>query len=105
VTKISFCDALDVNQNSMNTFLAGENQDLCGNITYRRAYAFFEKKRILEGEPKSPCRRKSEKENPMGYSLKARGFSMDLSHLAVAGLLEWAWGSSRWSDDTSELCH
>jgi hypothetical protein len=88
----------------MNPFLAGENQDQCGNITYRRAYTFFEKKRILEGEPKTARRRKNEKENPMGYSLKARGFSMDLSHLAVAGLLEWAWGSSWGSDDTSELC-
>lgn len=81
----------------------GENQDQCGNVTYRRAYVFFEKKRILGGEPKTFRRLKSEKEIPMGYSLKVRGFSKESSHLAVAGLLEWAWGSSWWSDDTAKV--
>ena len=57
----------------------------------------------MEGEPKTPRRLKSEKEIPMGYSLKVRGFSKDLSHLAVAGLLEWAWGSSWWSHETTKL--
>lgn len=47
----------------------GKKQDQCGNITYRRAYDFFEKKRVLEGEPKSARRCKNEAEHPMGFSL------------------------------------
>jgi hypothetical protein len=74
VTKKSFLDALDnLNSNSLNRFLAGKGQDQCGNVTYVRAYVFFEQWRILEGKPKSAARRKSEAENPRGYSLvKAR---------------------------------
>jgi hypothetical protein len=47
----------------------GKNQDQCGNITYRRAYEFFEKKRIVDGEAKSARRRKNEAEHPGGFSL------------------------------------
>ena len=74
VTKKSFLDALDdLNSNSLNRFLAGKGQDQCGNMTYVRAYVFFEQMRILEGKPKSAARRKSEAEHPHGYSLvKAR---------------------------------
>ena len=61
---------LGVNSNSLNTFLAGKRQDQAGNITYRRAYVFFEKLRILEGEPKSSARLMNEIEHPYGFPLE-----------------------------------
>ena len=61
------CDR-NINNNSMNRFLSGKKQDQCGNVTYKAAYVFFEKLRILEGESKSAARRKNEKENPYGVS-------------------------------------
>lgn len=70
VTKAAFCRALgDINQNSLNPFLMGKKQDQCGTVAYPRAYRFFEKKRILDGEPKSARRRKNEAEHPNGFSL------------------------------------
>eukprot|EP00563_Minutocellus_polymorphus_P002121 CAMPEP_0181043290 /NCGR_PEP_ID=MMETSP1070-20121207/12626_1 /TAXON_ID=265543 /ORGANISM="Minutocellus polymorphus, Strain NH13" /LENGTH=298 /DNA_ID=CAMNT_0023121603 /DNA_START=358 /DNA_END=1254 /DNA_ORIENTATION=- len=76
VTKADFCSALgDINSNSLRTFLMGKKQDQCGNVTYRRAYAFFEKKRVLEGQAKSARRLKNESERPRGFSLeKERDF-------------------------------
>lgn len=47
----------------------GKKQDQCANITYRHAYEFFEKKRILEGERKMARRLKNEVEHPGGFSL------------------------------------
>ena len=74
MTKTDFCSALGgINSNSLNTFLAGVGQDQCGNVTYRRSWEFFEKLRILEGEPKSIVRRRNEIEMPYGFRLeKAR---------------------------------
>lgn len=74
MTKSAFCLALNnLNNNSLGRFLAGKGQDQCGNITYVRAYVFFEKLRILEGKPKSAARKKNEAEQPLGFSLvKAR---------------------------------
>lgn len=57
-----------VNSGSMNTFLASKKQDKCGNVTYKRAYEFFERLRILEGKPKSQARLKNEVEQPNGFS-------------------------------------
>ena len=71
MTKKAFCLALDnLNSNSLNRFLAGKGQDQCGNITYRRAYVFFEKLRILEGQSKSAARLRNEVEKPSGFSLE-----------------------------------
>ena len=71
VTKSDFCSALGgINSNSLRTFLMGKKQDQCGNVTYRRAYAFFEKKRVLEGLAKSARRLKNEVEHPNGFSLE-----------------------------------
>lgn len=71
VTKADFCAALgDINSNSLRTFLMGKKQDQCGNVTYRRANAFFEKKRVLEGEAKTARRLKNEAEHPHGFSLE-----------------------------------
>ena len=71
VTKADFCAALgDINSNSLRTFLMGKKQDQCGNVTYRRAYTFFEKKRVLEGEAKTTRRLKNEAEHPHGFSLE-----------------------------------
>lgn len=74
ITKAAFCSALDnLNNNLLGRFLGGKGQDQCGNITYARAYVFFEKLRILEGKPKSASRKKNEAEKPQGFSLvKAR---------------------------------
>jgi hypothetical protein len=71
VTKVDFCSILGgVNSNSLNRFLAGKAQDQAENITYRRAYAFFEKKRILEGGAKSKARIKNEMEHASGFALE-----------------------------------
>jgi len=71
VTKAEFCAALgDINSNSLRTFLMGKKQDQCGNVTYRRANAFFEKKRVLEGEAKTARRLKNEADHPHGFSLE-----------------------------------
>lgn len=71
VTKKAFCLALgNLNSNSLNRFLAGKGQDQCGNITYRRAYVFFEKLRILEGQSKSANRLRNEEEKPSGFSFE-----------------------------------
>mmetsp|Transcript_18260 Transcript_18260/g.52231 ORF Transcript_18260/g.52231 Transcript_18260/m.52231 type:complete len:309 (-) Transcript_18260:120-1046(-) len=71
VTKSDFCSALgDINSNSLRTFLMGKKQDQCGNVTYLRAYAFFEKKRIMEGKKKTARRVKNEAEHPRGFSLE-----------------------------------
>jgi len=71
MTKSNFMLALGgLNSNSLNTFLAGKRQDQAGNVTYRRAYVFFEKLRILEGKPKSSARIGNEIEHPYGFSLE-----------------------------------
>jgi len=71
MTKSNFMLALGgLNSNSLNTFLAGKRQDQAGNVTYRRAYVFFEKLRILEGKPKSSARIGNEMEHPYGFSLE-----------------------------------
>lgn len=71
MTKKAFCLALDnLNSNSLNRFLTGKGQDQCGNITYRRAYVFFEKLRILESQSKSAARLRNEVEKPSGFSLE-----------------------------------
>jgi hypothetical protein len=68
MTKKLFREALlDINSSSLNRFLAGEGQDQAGNITYKRAYCFFEQKRLLGGAPKSLSRRKNEIECSGGF--------------------------------------
>lgn len=67
MTKANLLAALgDLNSNSLNRFLSGKKQDQCGNITYKAAYVFFEKLRILEGKKKSAARIKNEAEHPNG---------------------------------------
>ena len=69
VTKAMLLKAFgDINSNSMNRFLSGKHQDQCGNVTYQRAYVFFEKLRIMEGKAKSTKRLSNEAENPSGFS-------------------------------------
>ncbi len=71
MTKKLLLDAFGgINCNSMNTFLAGKNQDQCVNVTYRRSFTFFEKLRLLEGAVKSNARLKNESEYPNGFSLE-----------------------------------
>jgi hypothetical protein len=71
MTKSNFLLALGgLNSNSLNTFLSGKRQDQAGNVTYRRAYVFFEKLRILEGKPKSAARIGNEMEYPYGFPLE-----------------------------------
>jgi hypothetical protein len=65
MTKAMLCSALgNINNNSLGQFLSGKKQDQCGNITYRAAYVFFEKLRILEGKGKSTKRLTNEAVNP-----------------------------------------
>mmetsp|Transcript_5619 Transcript_5619/g.9503 ORF Transcript_5619/g.9503 Transcript_5619/m.9503 type:complete len:536 (+) Transcript_5619:75-1682(+) len=76
VTKAMLLRALgDINSNSLGRFLSGKQQDQCGNVTYKKAYVFFEKLRIMEGEAKSSKRLSNEAQNPRGFSTtKARGY-------------------------------
>ena len=47
-TKAAFLRALgNLNSNSLARFMAGKKQDQCANVTYKRAYIFFEKQRLL----------------------------------------------------------
>ena len=55
--------------NSLNPFLMSKKQDKAGSIAYRRAWVFFEKKRLMEGEKKSKARVKNEAAHPDGFSL------------------------------------
>ena len=71
VNKAMLCSALgNINNNSMARFLSGKKQDQCGNVTYRAAYVFLEKLRILEGRPKSKARLRNEVANPTGVRLQ-----------------------------------
>lgn len=70
MTKAMLLESLgNINSGSMNRFLSGKRQDQCGNITYREAYVFFEKLRVLEGKSKSKARLKNEVQNSGGFSL------------------------------------
>jgi hypothetical protein len=70
MTKAMLCSALgNINNNSLGQFLSGKKQDQCGNITYRAAYVFFEKLRILEGKGKSTKRLTNEAVNPNGVRI------------------------------------
>ncbi len=67
VNKAMLCSALgNINNNSMARFLSGKKQYQCGNVTYRAAYVFLEKLRILEGRPNSKARLRNEVANPSG---------------------------------------
>eukprot|EP00545_Synedropsis_sp_CCMP1620_P003307 CAMPEP_0119005546 /NCGR_PEP_ID=MMETSP1176-20130426/1790_1 /TAXON_ID=265551 /ORGANISM="Synedropsis recta cf, Strain CCMP1620" /LENGTH=262 /DNA_ID=CAMNT_0006957373 /DNA_START=133 /DNA_END=921 /DNA_ORIENTATION=+ len=70
VTKASLCRVLGgINSNSLSQFLAGKKDTQSGNISYRAAYAFFEKKRLFDSDPKSKARLKNEMEQgPDGFS-------------------------------------
>jgi hypothetical protein len=64
-----FCEALGVSTASYQNFMKKGENDIppvemsgCENKTYYRAYVFFEKKRVFEGEEKSERRLELEKE-------------------------------------------
>ncbi|KAK7694528.1 hypothetical protein QCA50_001714 [Cerrena zonata] len=63
-----------INSNSFGRFmkLSGPNQG-ASNGTYYAAYVYFEKKRILEGKPKTKKRLQNERERPFGFPLEQRG--------------------------------
>ena len=73
MTKKDFCELAlgGVNSNALAKFLSSKKQDQAGNAVYYKAYGFFEKKRIMEGEAKSAARRKNEKDQPEGFALRA----------------------------------
>lgn len=76
MTKAAFLRALgNLNSNSLARFVAGKKQDQCANITYKRAYTFFEKQRLLEGKAKSAARMKNESEQIGGFSTNKRSGS------------------------------
>jgi len=64
ISKAAFClHALEgANNNSLSRFLLAKQQDQAGNKVYRLAYLFFEKKRLLDGAPKSKARLRNEAE-------------------------------------------
>jgi len=62
----------NINSNSLGRFLSGKGQDQCASVTYKAAYVFFEKLRIMEGKPKTKARLKNESEQIGGFSLTKR---------------------------------
>ena len=72
VTKVSFCRSAlgGINGNSLNTFLSNKGNHGCANVTYRRAYLFFERLRLHEETPKTKARLDNECEYyPVGFSI------------------------------------
>ncbi|EGZ18979.1 hypothetical protein PHYSODRAFT_499398 [Phytophthora sojae] len=69
VTKAAFLRALgNVNSNSMRRFMSLNRGAGAANEVYRKAYAFFEKKRILDGEEKTVQRLANEDlQGPEGF--------------------------------------
>lgn len=68
MTKANLCVALgNINHNSLNRFLAAKKQKQSGNMTYENGYIFFEKLRILDGQPKSAERLLNELRMPEGF--------------------------------------
>ena len=53
----------------LNKFLLAKRQDGAGMSAYQRAWSLFEKKRVLEGAPKTKARIKNEAEHPAGFEL------------------------------------
>jgi hypothetical protein len=53
----------------LDRFLMAKHQDGAGMVAYPRAWAFFEKKRLMDGAPKSKARLKNEAEHPLGFRL------------------------------------
>lgn len=74
VTKAAFLRALgNVNSNSLRSFLGLRRGAGSGaaNVVYRKAFIFFEKKRILEGKKKSDKRLDNEAaQGPTGFPLR-----------------------------------
>jgi hypothetical protein len=68
-----FLSHIAVHGNSLGAFLRGIDQDQCSNVTYHRAYAFFEKLRIAEGRPKTLRRLQNERYLPDGFKLTKPG--------------------------------
>jgi hypothetical protein len=70
---------LDVHGNSLRAFLLGKDQEQCENITYKRAYIFFEKLRIAQGEKKTFRRLQNEEKFPDGFSL-VKKYQTEMEH-------------------------
>lgn len=71
LTQAALLRHLDVNSNSLRRFLTSKGKrEGCLNGVYFRAYCFFEKLRIANGEAKTKKRLKMEGELPTGYSLQ-----------------------------------
>jgi hypothetical protein len=72
VTKASLCRSAlgGINSNSLGTFLSNKGNHGCANVTYRRAYHFFERLRLHEGTSKTKARLDNECEHPEGFSIE-----------------------------------
>lgn len=74
LTKATFCKVAlqGCNNNALARFLKSHGQDQQGNQVYPRAYTFFEKLRVMNGEKKTKTRLKNEKERqPSGFSTRS----------------------------------
>ncbi|CAK4641070.1 hypothetical protein LEN26_017123 [Aphanomyces euteiches] len=65
-----FAKYLNVSLAALHKYLARKGKREGVGIVYKAAYYFFEKKRILEGVPKTAKRKKIEETMPQGYSLE-----------------------------------
>lgn len=72
ITKTNFMRALNLNGKTLNKLLASKGQEQAGNPSYKAAYIFFEKQRILEGRAKSASRLENEAKYDTGFSLKSK---------------------------------
>lgn len=74
VSKANFCrEALEgINRKTLDKLISNKKKKIYhgGNlVAYKLAWVFFEKKRILEGQPKSAARRKNEIDHPQGFEV------------------------------------
>jgi len=86
-TQKALCDALGIQAAQLGKFLLAKNQDAAGTVAYRRAWKFFEQKRLMDGTPKSQKRLKNEQEYPNGFPLEApRGTGRRYRAIVLAGI-------------------
>jgi hypothetical protein len=69
MNKSLLCQALELQANQLNRFLACKQQDAAGTLTYQKAWTFFEKLRIIRNLPKSNNRQLNELNYPRGFDL------------------------------------
>ena len=69
MTKVLLCSSCFIQPSQLDKFLTSYKQDACTTNAYPYLWIFFEKLRILEGQPKSFERRHNEIYFPNGFGV------------------------------------